>query len=67
MTGVQTCALPIYYTKVLALGNFPSSALDKINVSHYKLPHPSGLNRKLNDKHYELSMLKDLRNYLNEH
>jgi hypothetical protein len=36
--------------KVIAFGNKASERLEKLNISHYKLPHPSGLNRKLNNK-----------------
>ena len=35
--------------KVVALGNKASNRLKKLNIEHYKLPHPSGLNRQLND------------------
>lgn len=53
------------YAKVVALGNFPSKALKKINVNHFTLPHPSGLNRKLNDKAYELDQLVKCKEYIN--
>lgn len=36
--------------KVIALGNKASKRLEKIKVGHYKMPHPSGLNRILNDE-----------------
>lgn len=36
--------------KVIALGNKASERLTKWQIQHYKLPHPSGLNRKINDK-----------------
>ena len=52
------------YDAVLALGNFPSEALTKINIKHFKLPHPSGLNRLLNDSNYELSVLNNCREYI---
>lgn len=52
------------YGKIIALGNFASEALDKINVSHFKLPHPSPLNRQLNDKNFERHVLENCRNYL---
>lgn len=52
------------HDKIIALGNFPSAALKKINVDHFTLPHPSGLNRKLNDKTYELEQLELCRNYI---
>ena len=53
-----------HHAKVVALGNFPSQALRKINVDHFTLPHPSGLNRKLNDREYELDQLLKCRNYI---
>lgn len=52
------------HDKVVALGNFPSQALRKISVDHFTLPHPSGLNRKLNDRDYELDQLLKCRNYI---
>lgn len=36
--------------RVIALGNKASERLEKMEIPHCKLPHPSGLNRKLNDK-----------------
>lgn len=45
--------------KVIALGQKSSSRLKKYNISHYKMYHPSGLNRKLNNK-------KDVDNKLRE-
>lgn len=51
------------YKKVIALGNVASEALIKINVDHFKLPHPSGLNRKLNDKKYVTRVLKECKEY----
>lgn len=52
------------YDKVLALGNFVSSVLNKIEVNHFKLPHPSPRNRLLNDKDYERSVLLACKQYL---
>ena len=52
------------YKKVIALGNFPSEALRRIGVDHFALPHPSGLNRKLNDKQYEREQLNLCRDYI---
>ena len=52
------------HAKIIALGNFPSQALRKINVEHFTLPHPSGLNRKLNDKSYELEQLVKCKEYI---
>ena len=36
--------------KVIALGNKASYNLSNSRIEHFKLPHPSGLNRILNDK-----------------
>jgi hypothetical protein len=52
------------YDRVVALGGFPSKALSKLDVDHFVLPHPSGLNRKLNDKSYEREVLKNCSDYL---
>lgn len=52
------------YEKVIALGGFVSKVLKKIDVSHYTLPHPSPLNRKLNSKKYELECLLECREWL---
>lgn len=52
------------YDKVIALGNFPSKVLAKIGINHFMLPHPSGLNRKLNDRNYELKVLGECNEYL---
>ena len=52
------------YPRVLALGNFVSKALSKIEVRHYVLPHPSPLNRNLNHKWWVELMLEDCKDYL---
>lgn len=38
--------------KVIAFGNKASERLMKMHIGHHMMPHPSGLNRKLNDKKY---------------
>ncbi len=66
------CVLAIQYLnifphiKFVALGKAASVRLTRLDVKHYKLDHPSGLNRKLNDKHYELDMLKKCKEWLYE-
>jgi hypothetical protein len=52
------------HDRVVALGNFASKVLQKINVNHFTLPHPSGLNRKLNDKAFELDQLVKCKEYI---
>lgn len=51
--------------KVVALGDAASKHLDSIGLKHFKLPHPSGLNRKLNDKKYVDQVLGECYRYLN--
>ena len=52
------------YDHVFALGDFVSSALARINIPHYPLPHPSPLNRNLNNKKYEADQLKAAVRYI---
>jgi uracil-DNA glycosylase len=53
-------------TKIVALGSFVDKILNKLNISHFTLPHPSGLNRRCNDKQYVDDMLVRLASYLDE-
>ena len=52
------------HDKVIALGNFASGALDLVSVSHFKLPHPSGLNRMINDPERIRERLEACKSYL---
>lgn len=52
------------YKKLVSLGKFPSGILAKIGRPHFVMPHPSGLNRLLNDREYEISMLTKCKEYL---
>lgn len=54
------------YDKVVALGGFPSRALSELGINHHVLPHPSGLNRNLNDKEYERLRVKMCKEYIHE-
>lgn len=38
--------------KIITLGNKASNRLSKLGIDHFKLPHPSGRNRKLNNKEF---------------
>ena len=49
---------------ILALGGFVSSVLKRMDIDHITMPHPSPLNRKLNDKQYEKNMLMNVRKIL---
>lgn len=44
------------HVPIIALGNEAAKYLDSIGVDYFKLPHPSGRNRLLNDK-FELELL----------
>jgi hypothetical protein len=52
------------YTKVIALGNFASDVLRKLEIDHYKLPHPSPRNRVLNDTKKIETELRSCREYI---
>jgi hypothetical protein len=52
------------HDRVIALGNVASSCLHKLGIEHFKMPHPSGRNRLLNDREYELAMIERCREYL---
>jgi hypothetical protein len=54
------------YDLVVALGQVPARALHSIGKAHYALPHPSGLNRKLNDAAFVRESIEGLRAYLHE-
>ena len=57
---------PEYGDVVIALGNKASEYLSSIELSHFKLPHPSGRNRKINDKQWLNKELKQCKEWLNE-
>ncbi len=46
------------YCKVIALGKNAAKYLKECGIEHHELPHPSGLNRKLNDKEYTAALLE---------
>ena len=62
----RLCTLTSQYDKILALGGFVSESLNRIDVKHFRLPHPSPRNRLLNDKLYEKKILKQCKEYLND-
>ena len=53
------------HDQVVALGREASRALDKAIIPHLKIPHPSGLNRKLNDPQFVNKFLKECKDYVN--
>lgn len=52
--------------KVICLGNASSKLFEDNNVPHFKLPHPSGLNRKCNDKKWLKKELNKCKRWLSE-
>jgi uracil-DNA glycosylase len=50
--------------KVIALGRTAEKALTLLRLDFYAMPHPSGLNRKLNDPKYIEEKIKGLISYL---
>jgi hypothetical protein len=52
------------YDKIVALGVATGSVLSCLGIDHYTLPHPSGLNRKLNDSEYVNQKLNKCKEYL---
>lgn len=49
-------------TPVIALGNNAAKALK--GIPHFKLPHPSGRNRQINNKEFITKILKDCKEYI---
>ena len=56
----------IEYDRIIALGNSASVALKMLKLEHYKLPHPSSKNRKLNNKDELQNELKECKVYIYE-
>lgn len=53
-----------YLDAVVALGDVASKALEKEGTPHFKLPHPSGRNRQINDKEFIAKKLEECKNWL---
>lgn len=53
------------YNKILVLGKEVEQLFTKMRIEHFALPHPSPLNRKLNDKNFEKSVINGLHSYIN--
>lgn len=54
------------HDRIVALGGLVSNHLNKMNVSHYTLPHPSPLNRQINNLAYISQRLQECKEYLHE-
>ena len=54
------------YDKVVALGKVASSTLNKLDIRHLPMPHPSGLNRQWNNPEFKKLSLQCLENYIKD-
>lgn len=52
------------YNKVITLGKEVKQYTKKMGYDFYELPHPSPLNRNLNDKNYEKAVIKGLQSFI---
>lgn len=52
--------------RIIALGNEASKKLKKAGLPHFKMPHPSGLNRQVNDKKFIAKKIKECKTWLKE-
>ncbi len=50
------------WTGIIALGNNASKALK--SIPHFKLPHPSGRNRQINDSEFIAKKLAECKRYI---
>jgi hypothetical protein len=51
------------YEKIITIGQKAHDVLVLMGISHYALPHPSGLNRQLNNLKFVDQRLKECKNY----
>ena len=52
------------YDKYVAWGGLVSKYLSWYKIDHFMLPHPSGLNRQINNHDYIISKLDECKEYL---
>lgn len=50
--------------KFVAFGNNASNRLKSLDIPHFKLPHPSGRNRQINDKEFIKNKLEECSDWL---
>lgn len=51
-------------TTIITLGKTAEKAMTLLRLTHYAMPHPSGLNRKLNDSNYVAEKINGLKELL---
>ena len=52
------------YNKIITLGKEVKQYTKKMGYDFYELPHPSPLNRNLNDKNYEKDVIRGLQSFI---
>jgi hypothetical protein len=52
------------HNRIVALGSKVSDILNLMGVEHFKLPHPSGLNRQMNNKPFVEEQLRLCKEYI---
>jgi len=52
------------YSIIVSLGSQVHNTLKRLGFDSFKMPHPSPLNRQLNDPDYEKQMLSELKRYV---
>lgn len=52
------------YSIIVSLGSQVHNTLKRLGFDSFQMPHPSPLNRQLNDPEYEKQMLNELKNYV---
>ena len=58
------CLDGLDHNKIVTLGGEVSKLMDKAGIQHYAAPHPSPLNRNLNDISFEKKIIKELGVYI---
>ena len=58
------CLDGLDHNKIITLGGEVSKLMDKAGIQHYAAPHPSPLNRNLNDISFEKKSIKELGVYI---
>lgn len=72
ITNIGMCnkdQIPTFYgdqAVYVALGRNAQKVAEQLDLTHYFLPHPSGLNRTINDKALMKQLLKKCKEWINE-
>lgn len=66
MTGEDFFKNEVDKSLYVALGNKAANFLNKYSIEHFKLPHPSGRNLKLNDAKWLDNELKKCEDWVND-